>query len=142
MTFDFNIEDVQVSAAQTARDVIPDGEYLVVIADANKDFFTPKSNQSGLNMEYDIQTGTYEGKKITELLLYSNADVVKSKVSQIAVAIGITGSFTAKDVAKFPGKRITVVLKSKQVGDKTYQNVVKYISSEQPEAAAALPWKR
>ena len=80
MSFDFNIEDVQVAATQTQRASVPDGEYLVVITEANKDFLTPKTGQPGMSMEYDIQTGPQAGDKITELFLYDKPDLVKSKI--------------------------------------------------------------
>lgn len=152
MSFDFNIEDVQAAASQTQRASIPDGEYLVVITEANKDFLTPKSGQPGMSMEYDIQTGPQSGNKITELFLYDKPDLVKSKVAQIAVAVGMTGGFTAKDVEKLPGKRMIVTLQTKPAkndSSKMYQNVVKYTHAtgaapvaETKPAAGAMPWSR
>lgn len=152
MSFDFNIEDVQAAASQTQRASVPDGEYLVVITEANKDFLTPKSGQPGMSMEYDIQTGPQSGNKITELFLYDKPDLVKSKVAQIAVAVGMTGGFTAKDVEKLPGKRMIVTLQTKPAKNdpsKMYQNVVKYThatgaapAQQEPAAGGALPWKR
>ena len=152
MSFDFNIEDVQVAATQMQRASVPDGEYLVVITEANKDFLTPKSGQPGMSMAYDIQTGPQSGNQITELFLYDKPDLVKSKVAQIAVAVGMTGGFTAKDVEKLPGKRMIVTLQTKPAKNdpsKMYQNVVKYTpatgtstAQQEPAAGGALPWKR
>ena len=152
MSFDFNIEDVQVAATQTQRASVPDGEYLVVITVADKDFLTPKSGQPGMSMEYDIQTGPQAGDKITELFLYDKPDLVKSKIAQIAVAVGMTGGFTAKDVEKLPGKRMIVTLQTKPAKNdpsKMYQNVVKYThatgvssAADTKPAAGTLPWQR
>lgn len=146
--FDFDIDDVEHTAASTPqRERLPDGEYLVVIAEADKDYVTPKAKEPGLNMTYSVQTGPHEGKEITEFLMYKNIDVVKSKVAQIAVAAGLTGKFSSNDVPKLIGKRMIVVLKTK--GE--YQNVVKYVSSTggftapQAEAAPSTgtpPWAR
>ena len=152
MSFDFNIEDVQAAATQTQRASVPDGEYLVVITVADKDFLTPKNGIPGMSMEYDIQTGPQSGNKITELFLYDKPDLVKSKVAQIAVAVGLTGGFTAKDVEKLPGKRMIVTLQTKPAKNdpsKMYQNVVKYthatgaapVADAKP-AAGAMPWSR
>lgn len=145
---DFDIDDVQTTAASTPqRERLPDGEYLVVIAEADKDYVTPKKGEPGLNMAYSVQTGPHEGKDITEFLMYKNIEVVKSKVAQIAVAAGLTGKFSSNDVPKLIGKRMIVILKTK--GE--YQNVVKYVSATggftapQAEAAPAAgtpPWAR
>jgi len=145
---DFDIDDVQVTAESSPRrERLPDGEYLVVIAEADKDYITPKAKKAGLNMIYSIQTGPHESKEISELLLYDNIEVVKSKVAQIAVAAGLTGKFSSNDVPKLIGKRMIVILKTK--GE--YQNVVKYVSATggftapQAEAAPAAgtpPWAR
>lgn len=144
---DFDIDDVQTTAASTPqRERLPDGEYLVVIAEADKDYVTPKKGEPGLNMTYSVQTGPHEGKDITEFLMYKNIEVVKSKVAQIAVAAGLTGKFSSNDVPKLIGKRMIVILKTK--GE--YQNVVKYVSATggaapQTEAAPAAgtpPWAR
>lgn len=152
MSFDFTIEDVQAAATQTQRASVPDGEYLVVITEANKDFLTPKLEQPGMFMEYDIQTGPEAGSKITELFLYDKPDLVKSKIAQIAVAVGMTGGFTAKDVEKLPGKRMIVTLQTKPAKNdpsKMYQNVVKYThatgvthAADTKPAAGTLPWSR
>lgn len=154
MSFDFTIEDVQVAASsQAQRASVPDGEYLVVITEANKDFLTPKNGMPGLSMAYDIQTGPQSGNQITELFLYDNPDLVKSKVAQIAVAVGLTGGFSAKDVEKLPGKRMIVKLETKPAKNdpsKMYQNVTKYVPSTgaapsvatESAAGGSLPWKR
>lgn len=126
---DFVIEDVATEAERGSYEKLPDGEYLVVISDVDMAYLTPKLGLEGLQLSYTILTGHYEGNTQNEFFSYEpeKSKLLMSKISQIAVAIGMTGTLRSADLPKFEGKKMVITLDTKEAKNgKSYQNVTKY----------------